>query len=359
MSKKKHSEVPVSDIRGALAKKFGPSYKAGNVPPIKRLRTGFVSLDRILGGGLPVGRIIQFAAGSSCGKTTLALQILASIQEAGYEGAYVDLEHTVDQERIHALGVNLDKLHYYHAPSGTDALEYAVDCAELGVKLVVIDSVPYLLPRPRPGEEIEIGEQKYAPQARLLSQSQPILVPAMDHNECILLFVNQMRTQVGQTYGNPEKASGGLALRYMSSVILELRSKEVYKDGSGKRIVVRTMKNKTAGEGKTCELDLIFDTGFDAVDSLRAELEAHGYITRKGSWFSWSPESLSLLGMNSTQIGQGSKSVCDLLRSSPDIYGKLYDIIVSSQTSDVLDLSSTLLSDEQNTDQSTSQDLSE
>ncbi len=330
MVKKQPESIGEFDFKNALSKKFGKSYFSGNIPDLQRIPTGIIGLDRILGGGLPVGRIIEIVAPSSAGKTTTSLQLIKAVQQQGYHCGYVDLERTLDSNRLEQLQIDIDKLHMVRPASGKAGLDFAVECAELGIKLIVVDSVPFLTPEPRPGEEVEIGQVQMAPQARLLSQAQPIIVPAIEHNDAILLFVNQIRNKIGG-YGNPTSYPGGLALRFMCSIILELSRKEVHKDGSGLRIQMKTVKNKTHPEGLSTEVDLLFDSGIDEYSSMKEILEQENLIKRSGSWFSWDAGVAAELGITDLKIGQGSKSAIALLQQNPELYRSLYQRLIATK----------------------------
>lgn len=334
MAKSKSESNGQIDLRKALSSKYGKSYFVGDVPSLERIPTKIIGLDRILGGGLPVGRIIQIVAPSSAGKTTTALQMVRAVQEAGYECAYADLERTIDDQRLTQLGIDKQKLHLVRPASGTKALDFAVDCAEFGIKLIVVDSVPFLTPEPKPGQEVEIGDVQMAPQARLLSQAQPIIVPAVEHNGATLLFINQIRNKIGG-YGNPTTYPGGLALRFMCSTIVEISRKEVHKDGSGLRIQLKTVKNKTHSEGLTCEVDLLYKSGIDAYSSMKELLEKEGYLSRRGSYYYWSEELAQHLGLADAKIGLGSKSVIGVLQSKPELYDYLYEQLVVTSGDDL------------------------
>ena len=274
--------------------------------------TGCLDLDMALGvGGIPRGRIIEVFGPESSGKTTVALHVVAQVQKMGGAAAFIDAEHALDPAYAKNLGVNIDELYVSQPNCGEDALEIAEALLRSGaIDIVVIDSVAALVPR----AEIdgEMGDSFVGIQARLMSQAMRKLTGVVAKTNAIALFINQIREKVGVMYGNPETTPGGRALKFYSSVRLDVRKGEQLKNGSeviGNRTKVKVVKNKVAPPFRTCEFDLIFGQGISREGSLLDMAVAKDIIVKSGAWFSY----------NDQRIAQGRDNARQYLKDHPEI----------------------------------------
>ncbi|MBR3107667.1 MAG: recombinase RecA [Clostridia bacterium] len=274
--------------------------------------TGCLDLDMALGvGGIPRGRIIEVFGPESSGKTTVALHVVAQVQKMGGAAAFIDAEHALDPAYAKNLGVNIDELYVSQPNCGEDALEIAEALLRSGaIDIVVIDSVAALVPR----AEIdgEMGDSFVGIQARLMSQAMRKLTGVVAKTNAIALFINQIREKVGVMYGNPETTPGGRALKFYSSVRLDVRKGEQLKNGSeviGNRTKVKVVKNKVAPPFRTCEFDLIFGQGISREGSLLDMAVAKDIIQKSGAWFSY----------NDQRIAQGRDNARQYLKDHPEI----------------------------------------
>ncbi len=274
--------------------------------------TGSISLDIALGlGGIPRGRIIEIFGPESSGKTTLALHIIAEAQKTGGIAAYIDVEHALDPVYSGHLGVNIDDMLISQPDTGEQALEICEALVRSGaVDVIVVDSVAALVPRAE--IEGEMGDSQVALQARLMSQALRKLAVAIGKSGTAVIFINQLREKVGIVFGNPEVTPGGRALKFYSSIRIDLRRSETIKQGEvavGNRVKARIVKNKVAPPFRTAEFDIMFDHGIsregDLVD-LGVEL---GLIKKSGAFFSW----------GDTRLGQGRENAKNFLVEHPDI----------------------------------------
>jgi recombination protein RecA len=274
--------------------------------------TGSISLDIALGlGGIPRGRIIEIFGPESSGKTTLALHIIAEAQKTGGIAAYIDVEHALDPVYSGHLGVNIDDMLISQPDTGEQALEICEALVRSGaVDVIVVDSVAALVPRAE--IEGEMGDSQVALQARLMSQALRKLAVAIGKSGTAVIFINQLREKVGIVFGNPEVTPGGRALKFYSSIRIDLRRSETIKQGEvavGNRVKARIVKNKVAPPFRTAEFDIMFDHGIsregDLVD-LGVEL---GLIKKSGAFFSW----------GDTRLGQGRENAKNFLVQNPDI----------------------------------------
>ena len=274
--------------------------------------TGSISLDIALGlGGIPRGRIIEIFGPESSGKTTLALHIIAEAQKTGGIAAYIDVEHALDPVYSGHLGVNIDDMLISQPDTGEQALEICEALVRSGaVDVIVVDSVAALVPRAE--IEGEMGDSQVALQARLMSQALRKLAVAIGKSGTAVIFINQLREKVGIVFGNPEVTPGGRALKFYSSIRIDLRRSETIKQGEvavGNRVKARIVKNKCAPPFRTAEFDIMFDHGIsregDLVD-LGVEL---GLIKKSGAFFSW----------GDTRLGQGRENAKNFLVQNPDI----------------------------------------
>ena len=283
---------------------------------VEAIPTGSLTLDLAVGiGGVPKGRIIEIYGPESSGKTTLALHIVAETQKRGGEAAFVDAEHALDPTYARALGVNIDDMLISQPDTGEQALEITEALVRSGaIDVVVVDSVAALVPRAE--IEGEMGDSYVGLQARLMSQALRKLTGAISKTNCIVIFINQLREKVGVMYGNPEVTTGGRALKFYSSVRIEVRRIEALKSGSeiiGNRTRAKVVKNKVAPPFREAEFDIMYGEGIsrwgEMID-LGVKLDL---VQKSGSWFS----------MGEVRIGQGRDAAKQYLRDHPDAAEKL------------------------------------
>jgi recombination protein RecA len=260
---------------------------------IEAISTGCLSLDAAVGvGGFPRGRIIEIFGPESSGKTTVCLQVIAEAQRRGGIAAIVDTEHALDIGYAQRLGVDLDTLLVSQPEFGEQALEIVETLVRSGaVDVVVIDSVAALTPRVE--IEGEMGEAQMGSQARLMSQAMRKLQAAIGRSNAVVIFTNQLRQKIGVVYGNPETTTGGNALKYYASVRIDIRRKDVIKEGNeiiGNRVRAKIVKNKVAPPFRECEFDILYNEGISKIgDMIDVGLE-HSVITRSGSWLTYKGE---------------------------------------------------------------------
>ena len=282
---------------------------------IEAISTGSLSLDLALGiGGVPRGRIIEIYGPESSGKTTLALHILASAQKAGGIAAFIDAEHALDPVYARNLGVNTDELLISQPDTGEQALEITDALVRSGaVDAIVIDSVAALVPKSE--IEAEMGDSVVGLQARLMSQALRKLAGSISKTNCIVIFINQLREKIGVMYGNPETTTGGRALKFYSSVRLEVRRVETLSVGGtkvGNHTRVKVMKNKVAPPFREAEFDIIYGEGISRTSELVDTGLKLGLIEKGGSWFTYRDQRL-----------QGKDSMKDYLKQNPEIADEL------------------------------------
>ena len=275
--------------------------------------SGSILLDEALGiGGYPRGRIIEMYGPESSGKTTLALHAIAEAQKLGGIAAFIDAEHALDPVYAKKLGVNIDELWVSQPDTGEQALEIAESLVRSGaVDIIVVDSVAALTPQ----AEIEgdMGDSHMGLQARLMSQALRKLTATIGKSKTILVFINQIRMKIGVMFGNPETTTGGNALKFYSSVRLEIRRIESIdakgaEDAIGNRVRVKIVKNKVAPPFRKVELDIYFGKGVSATASLLDAAVKHGFIDKRGAWFTTETE----------KIGQGRENALAFLEQNPD-----------------------------------------
>ncbi|MBQ3967038.1 MAG: recombinase RecA [Treponema sp.] len=275
--------------------------------------SGSILLDEALGvGGYPRGRIIEMYGPESSGKTTLALHAVAEAQKLGGIAAFVDAEHALDPVYAKNLGVNIDELWVSQPDTGEQALEITESLVRSGaVDIIVVDSVAALTPQ----KEIEgdMGEAQMGLQARLMSQALRKLTAIVGKSKCIIVFINQIRMKIGVMFGNPETTTGGNALKFYSSVRLEIRRIESIdgkgdEDAVGNRVRVKIVKNKVAPPFRKVELDIYFGKGVSATASLLDSAVKHGIIDKRGAWYTRGEE----------KIGQGKENALAFLAQNPD-----------------------------------------
>ena len=310
--KKKALQTAISQIEKNFGK--GTVMRLGDRPEmnVEAIPTGSLALDAALGiGGVPKGRIIEIYGPESSGKTTLALHILAQAQKMGGEVAFVDAEHALDPIYAAALGVDTDNMLVSQPDTGEQALEITDALVRSGaVDAVVVDSVAALVPK----QEIEgeMGDTFVGLQARLMSQALRKLAGTISKTNCVVIFINQLRMKIGVMYGNPETTTGGNALKFYSSVRLDVRRVESIKEGAnviGNKTRVKVVKNKVAPPFREAYFDIMYGEGISKWGELVDLAVQMDIVQKSGSWFS----------MGDERIGQGKDSVKLFLQANPDI----------------------------------------
>ncbi len=284
--------------------------------PIEVIPTGSIALDVALGiGGLPRGRIIEIYGPESSGKTTVALHAIASVQAAGGLAAFIDAEHALDPDYAQALGVDLDNLYVSQPDTGEQALEITDTLVRSGaIDLVVIDSVAALVPRAE--IEGEMGDSHVGLQARLMSQALRKMAGALSSTHTSAIFINQLREKIGVMFGSPETTTGGKALKFYSSVRLDVRRIETLKGGTeavGNRTRVKVVKNKVAPPFKQAEFDILYGEGISREGSLIDLGVDTGLVNKSGAWFTYEGD----------QLGQGKENARIFLKDNPDLSDEL------------------------------------
>ena len=310
--KKKALQTALNQIDKSFGK--GTVMRLGDRPEmnVEAIPTGSLALDAALGiGGVPKGRIIEIYGPESSGKTTLALHILAEAQKRGGEVAFVDAEHALDPVYAAALGVDTDNLLVSQPDTGEQALEITDALVRSGaVDAIVVDSVAALVPK----QEIEgeMGDTFVGLQARLMSQALRKLAGTISKTNCVVIFINQLRMKIGVMYGNPETTTGGNALKFYSSVRLDVRRVESIKEGGnviGNKTRVKVVKNKVAPPFREAIFEIMYGVGISKWGELVDLAVQYDIVQKSGSWFS----------MGDERIGQGANSVKEYLMNNPEI----------------------------------------
>jgi recombination protein RecA len=291
---------------------------------VEGIPTGALSLDLALGGrGLPRGRIIEMFGPEASGKTTLALHAAAAAQRQGGIAAIVDAEHALNPTWARKCGINLEKLLVSQPESGEEALEITeMLVRSASVDAVIVDSVAALIPRAE--IEGEMGDTHVALQARLMSQALRKLTAAIGKTHTVVIFINQIRMKIGVMFGNPETTPGGRALKFYSSVRLDIRRIGSIKEGetiTGSRVRVKVVKNKVAAPFRESELDIMFDSGISAEADLLDLALAEQLVAKSGAWFSY----------RNVRLGQGRENVKQFLRDNPDVSQELRTAILDKR----------------------------
>ena len=296
--------------QGAIMKLGDKAYVTG----IEVIPSGSILLDEALGiGGYPKGRIIEMYGPESSGKTTLALHAIAESQKLGGVAAFVDAEHALDPVYAKNLGVNIDELWVSQPDTGEQALEITENLVRSGaVDIIVVDSVAALTPEKE--IEGEMGDAVMGMQARLMSQALRKLTAIIGKSNCIVIFINQIRMKIGVMFGSPETTTGGQALKFFSSVRLEIRRVETIdgkgdEDAVGNRVRVKIVKNKVAPPFRKCELDIYFGKGISASASLLDSAVKHGIIDKRGAWYT----------MGEEKIGQGKENATNYIEQNVEL----------------------------------------
>ncbi len=286
------------------------------VTPLQAIPTGALSLDLALGvGGVPRGRIIEIYGPESSGKTTLTLNIVAEAQKKGGIAAFIDAEHALDPDYARKIGVNTDELLISQPDTGEQALEICEQLVRSGaVDIVVVDSVAALVPKAE--IEGEMGDSHMGLQARLMSQALRKLTAIVGKTETTVIFINQLRLKIGVMYGNPETTTGGNALKFYSSVRLDIRRIETLKKEGieyGNRVRVRVKKNKVAPPFRAAEFDILFGEGISSVGCVLDVAADKGVVKKMGTWYSYRDE----------KLGQGRERVRDYLKNNPELLAEV------------------------------------
>ena len=285
---------------------------------VKTMPTGSLSLDIALGaGGIPVGRIIEVYGPESSGKTTVALHMVAEVQKLGGIASFVDAEHALDPKYAKAIGVDIDNLYISQPDNGEQALEITETMVRSGaVNIVVVDSVAALVPKAE--IEGEMGDSHVGLQARLMSQALRKLTAIVNKSECTVIFINQLREKVGVMFGSPETTPGGRALKFYSSIRLDVRRVESLKQSTdfvGNRVRVKVVKNKIAPPFKQAEFDIMFGKGISVEGDILDLATEVDIVKKSGAWFSYGED----------RLGQGRENAKDYLKENPELLKEISD----------------------------------
>jgi recombination protein RecA len=318
-------ELAVSTIEKQFGK--GSILKMGQDgvdPDVKIFSSGSPSLDLALGvGGYPQGRVIEIYGPESSGKTTLTLHAVAEVQKAGGVAAFIDAEHALDIAYARKLGVNIEDLLVSQPDTGEQALEIVDVLLRSGaIDLVVVDSVAALVPRAE--IEGEMGDHHVGLQARLMSQALRKLTGTVSKSQATVVFINQIRMKIGVMFGNPETTTGGNALKFYSSVRLDIRRIAALKDGDavvGNRTRVKVVKNKVAPPFRQAEFDILYNEGISLEGDLLDLGVDEGIVEKSGSWYSYNDE----------RIGQGRENARRFIKENPDVRERLADAVYAAK----------------------------
>ncbi len=298
--------------KGAVMKLGDPSVQMN----VETIPTGSLSLDIALGlGGIPKGRIVEIYGPESSGKTTVTLHMIAEVQKRGGIAGFIDAEHALDPAYAKNIGVDIDNLYISQPDNGEQALEITETMVRSGaIDIVVVDSVAALVPK----AEIDgdMGDSHVGLQARLMSQALRKLTAVISKSNCVVIFINQLREKVGIMFGNPETTTGGRALKFYSSVRLDVRRIESLKQSGevmGNRTRVKVVKNKIAPPFKEAEFDIMFGEGISAVGDILDLAASVGIIVKSGAWYAY----------ESSKIGQGRENAKQYLKDNPEICSEI------------------------------------
>ena len=325
MAKEKNENVVnLDETLKEIQKMFGKGsvMRLGERPAVDVdvIPSGSLLLDEALGvGGYPKGRIIEIYGPESSGKTTLALHAIAECQKQGGKAAFIDAEHAIDPVYAKSLGVDIDELILSQPDSGEQALEITEMLANSGaISLIIVDSVAALVPQAE--LDGEMGDNSVGMQARLMSKAMRKLAGILNKEKCAVIFINQLREKVGVLYGNPETTSGGRALKFYSSIRIDIRRNEALKTGSeiyGNSVRVKIVKNKVSPPFKQCEIDIIYGKGISKEGEILDRAVELGLIKKAGSWFEY----------NGQKIAQGRDSAKAYIKENEDVANELLEKI--------------------------------
>ncbi|WP_296241504.1 recombinase RecA [uncultured Faecalicoccus sp.] len=320
MPKEENKDKLLYDVLHEIEKEYGKGavMKLGDraAVDVEPIPSGSLLLDEALGiGGYPKGRIIEIFGPESSGKTTLALHAIAQVQKMGGRAAFIDAENAIDPIYARNLGVNIDELILSQPDSGEQGLNIMLMLIESGaVDLVVVDSVAALVPQVE--LDGEMGDQQVGSQARMMSKAMRKLAGIMNHNECTAIFINQLREKVGIVYGNPETTPGGRALKFYSSVRIDIRKADVIKNGTdivGNKVRVKVVKNKVAPPFKQAVLEIVYGEGISYISELLDLCVDHNIVKKSGAWYSFEGE----------KIGQGKEAAKQYIKQNPEFQSQL------------------------------------
>ena len=314
--KKAALDVAIASIEKQFGKgsimTMGGEGRIGNVEIVP---TGIISVDMALGGGIPVGRIVEIYGPESSGKTTLAEYMIGQVQQRGGVAAFIDAEHAFDPEYAKTLGINLPELLVSQPDTGEQALEICETLVRSNaVNIIVIDSVAALVPRAE--IEGEMGDAMVGVQARLMSQALRKLTGAISKSKTTVIFINQIRLKIGVMFGNPETTSGGNALKFYASVRIEIRRKEQLKEGdvvTGITTGIKIVKNKIAPPFRTATFDIMYGTGISREGDLLDTGVAQEVVRKSGAWYYLGEE----------KLGQGKEGAREYLKAHPDLANQI------------------------------------
>ncbi|WP_195986151.1 recombinase RecA [Clostridium sp. D33t1_170424_F3] len=320
MDKKTALETALAQIEKQFGKGAVMRLGQNEAMQVEAIPTGSLSLDLALGiGGLPRGRIVEIYGPESSGKTTLALHCIAEGQKNGGNAAFIDVEHALDPVYARALGVDVDSLLVSQPDTGEQALEITEALVRSGaIDVIVVDSVAALVPRAE--IEGEMGDSHVGLQARLMSQALRKLAGAISKSNCVSIFINQLREKVGVMYGNPEVTPGGRALKFYSSVRIDIRRIETLKNGTeqiGSRTRAKVVKNKIAPPFREAEFDVMYGRGISREGELLDLAVKLDIIQKSGAWFSYKQE----------RLGQGRDNVKTFLAGNPEVAGEVEQLV--------------------------------
>ena len=320
-------EQALNDAIKQIEKQFGKGsvMKLGGraAVDVAVIPTGSLTLDMALGiGGYPKGRIIEIYGPESSGKTTLTLHAIAEVQKQGGTAAFIDAEHAIDPVYAKNLGVNIDELILSQPDSGEQGLEIAETLVRSGaIDLVVVDSVAALVPQVE--LDGEMGDQQMGLQARLMSKALRKLSGVMNKTDCTIIFINQLREKIGVMFGNPETTTGGRALKFYSSVRVEIRRSEAIKNGTeivGNKVNIKVVKNKVAPPFKSTSVDIIYGKGISRDGEVLDLAVEKDIVDKSGAWYAYKGE----------KIGQGRENAKRYLTEHPDIMNEITEAIKAS-----------------------------
>ena len=320
-------EKALNDAIKKIEKQFGKGsvMKLGDraAVDVAVIPTGSLTLDMALGiGGYPKGRIIEIYGPESSGKTTLTLHAIAEVQKQGGTAAFIDAEHAIDPVYAKNLGVNIDELILSQPDSGEQGLEIAETLVRSGaIDLVVVDSVAALVPQVE--LDGEMADQQMGLQARLMSKALRKLSGVMNKTDCTIIFINQLREKIGVMFGNPETTTGGRALKFYSSVRVEIRRSEVIKNGTeivGNKVNIKVVKNKVAPPFKSTQVDIIYGKGISRDGEVLDLAVDKDIVDKSGAWYAYKGE----------KIGQGRENAKRYLVEHPDIMNEITEAIKAS-----------------------------
>ncbi len=314
-SRLKAVDLAVEQIEKQFGKgsimKLGDAHKID----VEVIPTGSLALDLALGGGIPKGRIVEIYGPESSGKTTVALHVVAEVQKKGGLAAFIDAEHALDPEYAGRIGINLGDLLISQPDTGEQALEIAETLVRSNaVDVVVVDSVAALVPR----AEIEgdMGDSHMGLQARLMSQALRKLTGVISRSKTTVIFINQLRMKIGVMFGNPETTTGGQALKYYSSVRMDIRRAEIIKEGdkaTGIHVKVKVVKNKIAAPFKVAEFDIMYKEGISSAGDIIDLAVQYDLVRKSGAWYEYQDE----------KIGQGREAAKQFLKENPKVIKEL------------------------------------